>query len=55
MGIIVTVFQANLSSEDIGDMGRAISFTVILGLLLIGLGIWKIISDGKVLSKQQPS
>jgi hypothetical membrane protein len=55
MGIIVTVFQANLSSEDIGGMGRTIGFTIILGLLLMGLGIWKIISDRKVLSKQQPS
>ena len=55
MGIIVTVFQANLSLEDIGGMGRTIGFTIILGLLLIGLGIWKIISDRKVISKQQPS
>jgi hypothetical protein len=53
IGIIVTVFQANLSPEDIGDMGRTIGFTVILGLLLIGLGIWKIISDRMVISKQQ--
>jgi hypothetical protein len=55
MGIIVTVFQVNLSSEDIGGMGRTIGFTIIFGLLLIGLGIWKIISDRKVLSKQKPS
>jgi len=53
VGIIVTIFQANLSSEEMGGMGRTIGFTVLLGLLLIGLGIWKIISDRKVISKQQ--
>jgi hypothetical protein len=55
VGIIVTIFLANLSSEEIGGMGRTIGFTVLLGLLLIGLGIWKITSDRKFLSKQQPS
>jgi hypothetical protein len=54
VGIIVTIVQANLSSEQIGGMGRTIGFTVLLGLLLIGLGIWKIISARRVLSKQQP-
>jgi hypothetical protein len=43
VGIIVTIVQANLSSEEIGGIGRTIGFTVLLGVLLIGLGIWKII------------
>ena len=47
-GIIITVLLPNLSSEDIGGTER----NVILGLLLTGLGIWKIISDRKILSKQ---
>ncbi|MGB7558518.1 MAG: hypothetical protein WBM37_08365 [Nitrososphaeraceae archaeon] len=55
VGIIVTVFQANFSSEEMANMGRTAGSTVLFGLLLIGLGIWKIISDRKVLSKQHPS
>jgi hypothetical protein len=55
VGIIVTVVQANVSSEEMANMGRTAGSTVLFGLLLIGLGIWKIISDRKVLSKQHPS
>ncbi|MGA9297798.1 MAG: hypothetical protein WBV72_10360, partial [Nitrososphaeraceae archaeon] len=55
VGIIVTVVQANFSSEEMANMGRTAGSTVLFGLLLIGLGIWKIISDRKVLSKQHPS
>jgi hypothetical protein len=49
-GIIITIIiQANFTSENaIGGIGR----NIILGLLLIGLGVWKIISDRKVISKQ---
>jgi hypothetical protein len=55
VGIIVTVVQVNFSSEEMANMGRTAGSTVLFGLLLIGLGIWKIISDRKVLSKQHPS
>ena len=55
VGIIVTVVQANFSSEEMANMGRTAGSTVLFGLLLIGLGIWKIISDRKVLSNQHPS
>ena len=55
VGIIVTVVQANFSSEEMANMGRTAGSTVLFGLLLIGLGIWKIITDRKVLSKQHPS
>ena len=55
VGIIVTVVQANFSSEEMANMGRTAGSTVLFGLLLIGLGIWKIIADRKVLSKQHPS
>jgi uncharacterized membrane-anchored protein YitT (DUF2179 family) len=48
IGEIITILQAKFSSEDIGVKERNIT----LGLLLIGLGIWKIISDQKVISKQ---
>jgi hypothetical protein len=52
-GIILTVFEVNSSS--IGGMERTVGSTIMLGLLLIGLGIWKIMLDRKTLSKQQPS
>jgi hypothetical protein len=55
VGIIVTVVQANFSSEEMANMGRTAGSTIIFGLLLIGLGIWKIISDRRVLSEQHPS
>jgi hypothetical protein len=55
VGIIVTVVQANFSSEEMANMGRTAGSTVLFGLLLVGLGIWKIITDRKVLSKQHPS
>lgn len=55
VGIIVTVVQANFSSEEMANMGRTAGSTILFGLLLIGLGIWKIISDRKVLSNQNPS
>ena len=48
IGEIISSLEANFSSEDIGSMAR----NVIVGLLLTGLGIWKIISDQKILSKQ---
>lgn len=52
-GIILTALQINSSS--IGGMERTVGSTIMLGLLLIGLGIWKIILDRKALSKQQPT
>jgi hypothetical protein len=48
IGEIITILEANFSSEGLGGMER----NIIVGLLLTGLGIWKIISDRKILSKQ---
>lgn len=48
IGEIITILEADFSSEGIGGRER----NIILGLLLIGLGIWKIICDQKVSSKQ---
>jgi hypothetical protein len=48
IGKIITILEADFSSEGIGSRER----NIILGLLLIGLGTWKIISDQKVSSKQ---
>jgi hypothetical protein len=54
-GIIATVVQANFSSEEMANMGRTAGSSVLFGLVLIGLGIWKTVSDRKVVSKQHPS
>jgi hypothetical protein len=55
-GIIITIFQASASSEDIGGMELTVSLTLLLGAILIGFGVWKVISDRKILSsRQQPS
>jgi hypothetical protein len=54
-GIIATVVQANISSEEMANMGRTAGSTVLFGFILIGLGIWKMVSDRKVVSKQHPS
>ena len=48
IGEIITILEADFYSEGIGGRER----NIILGLLLIGLGIWKIICDQKVSSKQ---
>jgi hypothetical protein len=36
-------------------MGRTAGSSVLFGLVLIGLGIWKMVLDRKVVSKQHPS
>ena len=54
-GIIATVVQANLSAEEMANMGRTAGSSVLFGLVLIGLGIWKMVLDRKVVSKQHPS
>jgi hypothetical protein len=54
-GIIATVVQANFSSEEMANMGRTAGSSILFGLVLIGLGIWKMVSDRKVVSKQHPS
>jgi hypothetical protein len=55
-GMIITIFQTSASSEDIGESQLTVIFTLLLGALLIGLGVWKLVSDRKILSsRQQPS
>jgi hypothetical protein len=54
-GILMTIIRANSSSEDIGGMQRTVGFTVVLGLLLVGLGVWKAIRDKRALPKQTMS
>jgi hypothetical protein len=54
-GIIATVVQANLSAEEMANMGRTVGSSLLFGLVLVGLGIWKMVLDRKVVSKQHPS
>ena len=55
VGIIITIALANLSSEDTGDMARTAGFTILLGAILIGLGVWKIRDDKKIVSSKKES
>jgi hypothetical protein len=55
VGIIMTIIQATSSSEQIGGMQRTVGFTVVLGLVLIGLGAWKAIRDKRALPNQKLS
>ena len=53
IGIIITIAQANLSSENIGGMARTVSSTILLGAILIGLGVVKTIYDKKIVSSKK--
>ena len=53
IGIIITIAQANLSSENIGGMERTVSSTILLGAVLIGLGVVKTMHDKKIMSSKK--
>ena len=53
IGIIITIIQANLSSENIGGMERTVSSTILLGAVLIGLGVVKTMHDKKIVSSKK--
>jgi heme/copper-type cytochrome/quinol oxidase subunit 3 len=55
IGIIITIAQANASSENIRGMERTVSFTIILGAVLIGLGVVKTMHDKKIVSSKKES
>lgn len=55
VGIIATVVQADFSAVEMANMGRTAGSTILFGLILIGLGAWKTVSDRKVVSKQHPT
>ncbi|HEV3433516.1 MAG TPA: hypothetical protein VG098_05960 [Nitrososphaera sp.] len=55
-GMIALVAQGSVASEDISDTLRAIGPTIAMGVLLIGLGAWKVLIDRNKLTargKQQ--
>ena len=55
VGIIITIAQASVSSEDIGGMERTVGSTILLGAILIGLGVWKTMHDKKIMSSKKES
>jgi uncharacterized membrane protein YidH (DUF202 family) len=55
VGIIITIALASLSSEDTGGMERTAGFTILLGAILIGLGVWKAMDDKKIVSSKKES
>jgi hypothetical protein len=55
VGIIITIAQASLSSEDIGGMESTVGSTILLGAILIGLGVWKTMHDKKIMSSKKES
>ena len=48
-GMIALVAQGSVASESISDTLRAIGPTIAMGVLLIGLGAWKLLIDRKLL------
>jgi hypothetical protein len=55
VGILVTMTQAGISSEDTGGMQRTVGFTIALGVLLIALGVSKAILDKRAITNQRLS
>src|ERR687891_1960124 len=55
VGIIITIALASLSSENTGGMERTAGFTILLGAILIGLGVWKAMDDKKIVSSKKES
>jgi hypothetical protein len=55
IGIIITIAQANLSSENTEGMERTVGFTILLGAVLIGLGVLKTMHDKKIVSSKKES
>jgi hypothetical protein len=49
-GMIALVAQGSVASEDISDTLRAIGPTIAMGVLLIGLGAWKVLIDRNILT-----
>jgi len=52
-GMIALVAQGSVASESISDTLRAIGPTIAMGALLIGLGVWKVLTDRKILTARR--
>jgi hypothetical protein len=49
-GMIALIAQGALASEDSSGAMRTIGSTIAMGAILIGLGVWKVATDRKVVA-----
>lgn len=49
-GMIALIAQGALASEESSGAMRTIGSTIIMGAILIGLGVWKVATDRKVVA-----
>ena len=49
-GMIALIAQGALASEDSSAAMRTIGSTIAMGAILIGLGVWKVVTDRKVVA-----
>jgi hypothetical protein len=50
VGMIALIAQGALASEDSSASMRTIGSTIAMGAILIGLGVWKVVTDRKVVA-----
>jgi hypothetical protein len=50
VGMIALIAQGALASEDSSAAMRTIGSTIAMGAILIGLGVWKVVTDRKVVA-----
>jgi hypothetical protein len=50
VGMIALIAQGALASEDSSGAMRTIGSTIAMGAILIGLGVWKVVTDRKVVA-----
>jgi hypothetical protein len=52
-GMIMLVAQGAVASEDSSSTLRTIGSTIFMGAILIGLGVWKLLMDKKVIASRR--
>lgn len=52
-GMIMLVAQGAVASEDSSNTLRTIGSTIFMGAILIGLGVWKLLMDKKVIASRR--
>ncbi|HEY6757713.1 MAG TPA: hypothetical protein VI037_10055 [Nitrososphaera sp.] len=52
-GMIMLVAQGAVASEDSSSTLRTIGSTIFMGAILIGLGVWKLLTDKKVIASRR--
>ena len=54
-GMIALIAQGALASENSSGAMRTISSTIAMGTILVGLGIWKVITDRHIITRKEPA